>query len=107
MKHAVERMHTVNKEIFFNYQWAETGSGEGGGHASSKNREYGEFSIRSRNSVSLCDSSQYFTSSGDKVWFVFCLSTVSDITLLKLPGVMRGWLRSFPYTVPLRISHKL
>lgn len=54
-----------------------------------------------------CDSSQYFTSSGDKVWFVFCLSTVSDITLLKLPGVMRGWLRSFPYTVPLRISHKL
>ena len=41
MKHAVERMHNVNKEIFFNYQWAETGSGEGGGHASSKNREYG------------------------------------------------------------------
>ena len=75
MKHAVERMHNVN-----NYQWAETGSGEGGGHASSKNREYGEFSIRSQNSVSLCDSSQYFTSSGDKVWFVFCLSTVSDIT---------------------------
>ena len=65
------------------------------------------FSTRSRNSVSLCDLSQYFTSSGDKVWFVFCLSTVSDITLLKLPGVMRGWLRSFPYTVPLRISHKL
>ena len=31
MKHAVERMHNINKEIFFNYQWAETGSGEGGG----------------------------------------------------------------------------
>lgn len=31
MKYAVERMHNVNKEIFFNYQWAETGSGEGGG----------------------------------------------------------------------------
>ena len=40
MKHAVERMQNANKEIFFNYQWAETGSGEGG-HASSKNREYG------------------------------------------------------------------
>lgn len=31
MKHAVERMHNVNKEIFFNYQWAEKESGEGGG----------------------------------------------------------------------------
>ena len=31
MTHAVERMHNVNKEIFFNYQWAETGSGERGG----------------------------------------------------------------------------
>ena len=51
MKHAVECMHNVNKEIFFNYQWAETGSGERGGHTSSKNREYGEFSIRSRNSA--------------------------------------------------------
>lgn len=107
MKHAVERMHNVNKEIFLTISGLKQEAGRGGGHASSKNREYGEFSIRSRNSVSLCDSSQYFTSSGDKVWFVFCLSTVSDITLLKLPGVMRGWLRSFPYTVPLRISHKL
>lgn len=107
MKHAVERMHNVNKEIFFLTISGLKQEAGRGGHASSKNREYGEFSIRSRNSVSLCDSSQYFTSSGDKVWFVFCLSTVSDITLLKLPGVMRGWLRSFPYTVPLRISHKL